>query len=383
MGQWLRKVLGRKGSREEGFAFVVVLIFMLIGSIIVAGALGYMGSGAMRGLIYQNRTHELYAADSGVKEAIWNLKAGELVLTEGNSANLTLLDGNVNNKVRNVTVFCQKKTQFGGTYKITSVANTPGSSNRTIEAWVEARPFLFDYAAITTQNITSPSGVGKGIGIDGPVAGDTSGFAGTINGRIDPPWDPTAWPFNTLGAYYYTPEVDNVTLLASINTDTTHEIGPGHTDGNMTFNGSSTGNVTLTGTVYVGGDLSFEKKSNEGWVLNLNNKTIFVKGSITTKPNTPRIVGSGCIIAVGDIGFWPQMETTSSDYVFVLSLEGKINFQPLGDFYGSVCGDVNVNLQPNNHLYWTDPSNHPELNFPDSVGGVEANVHVRTWKIIP
>jgi hypothetical protein len=73
---------------------------------------------------------------------------------------------------------------------------------------------------------------------------------------------------------------------------------------------------------------------------------------------------------VGDVNFQPNLPTADEDdFIFVMSIEGTVKFQPGDDFYGAVAGTVDVFLQPDVDLIWWDGSDG--LNFPDG-GGVVA-----------
>ena len=69
----------RSARREEaGQAFVIVLILMLVGGLIIAPLLGFMGTGLKSGEVFEQKTSELYAADAGIEDGIWQIKYDEL-----------------------------------------------------------------------------------------------------------------------------------------------------------------------------------------------------------------------------------------------------------------------------------------------------------------
>ncbi len=64
---------------EKGQALVIVLVMMLFGSLIVAPVLSYVSSGLRVGQdVYEERMYLLYAADSGVEDAIWQVNNKKL-----------------------------------------------------------------------------------------------------------------------------------------------------------------------------------------------------------------------------------------------------------------------------------------------------------------
>jgi len=150
--------------------------------------------------------------------------------------------------------------------------------------------------------------------------------------------------------------------------------GPLYVDGDLEIKGNIV--VTLTGTVYIEGDLKVNPTPNI--TLNLNGHTIYVKGAIDNFQPGCTIFGSGCIIAEGNIDFQPNIGSSDEDFVFVMSVLGTSTIQPTGDFYGSVAGDVQVDLH-NARLTWTD-WHGKDLNFPD---GSTGNMETTTYNINP
>ena len=64
---------------EMGQALMIVLIMMLFGSIIVVPVLSHMGTGLKVGQeVFEEKMYQLYAADSGVEDAIWRVQNDKL-----------------------------------------------------------------------------------------------------------------------------------------------------------------------------------------------------------------------------------------------------------------------------------------------------------------
>ncbi len=59
---------------NKGYAYVIVLILMLVGSLIITPLLTYMGTGIKTGTIYKQKTEELYAADAGIEDGVWQVR---------------------------------------------------------------------------------------------------------------------------------------------------------------------------------------------------------------------------------------------------------------------------------------------------------------------
>jgi hypothetical protein len=59
---------------EKGQALVLTLLLLLIGSLIVTPTLNFMGTGIIGGRVYEQKNDEIYAADSGVEDALWHIR---------------------------------------------------------------------------------------------------------------------------------------------------------------------------------------------------------------------------------------------------------------------------------------------------------------------
>ena len=73
-------------KKEDGQAMLLVLILVMMASLVIAPLLNYMGTGIKADSVYASRTNSLYAADTGVKDAIWQLENGHYVPTQGGGA---------------------------------------------------------------------------------------------------------------------------------------------------------------------------------------------------------------------------------------------------------------------------------------------------------
>jgi hypothetical protein len=76
---------------EKGYALVLAIILLLISGLIIAPLLSFMGTGLLVGEVHEKRTAELYAADAGVEDAIWEIQRGIVPkLGLGQSTNYTI-----------------------------------------------------------------------------------------------------------------------------------------------------------------------------------------------------------------------------------------------------------------------------------------------------
>ncbi len=73
-----RKILGlaalKRIGDQKGQALVLVLILLLVGSLVISALLGFMATGVKTGMVYEKKTSELYAADAGIEDAVWQIK---------------------------------------------------------------------------------------------------------------------------------------------------------------------------------------------------------------------------------------------------------------------------------------------------------------------
>ena len=73
------KHLVRSGPEsEQGFALVTVMILMLVGSVVLASLLRFMGTGITTTTTYTDKSKQLYAADAGIKDGEWAIRKDQL-----------------------------------------------------------------------------------------------------------------------------------------------------------------------------------------------------------------------------------------------------------------------------------------------------------------
>ncbi len=359
----MKTALNKLLRSEKGYALPIVLILLLIGGLILGPLLSFMSTGVMAGQVFEEKMYGLYAADAGVEDALWNLMFGGLIVPEGGASNLTGFT--IDNHSVNVTI----EDEGASVYKITATATSDDGSITTIETYVSNLNFswLLDNAITSGNNITFQPG---------------SSATGTV---VDY-YNGDSWPTADQFSDYFWDDVKNETPFLEGVADakifiqdtpwSTDGIGPLYREGrlNIKNTGSHDLEVGLSGTVYVTGDLDVGAEGNR-FVLHLNGQTLFAQGGIDIG-NKVTIEGSGVIIAVGDVKLDATVTGDPNNFVFVISIEGTTWFNPNGEFYGSVAGDTEVQLQSNTSITWTDPSG-VDLNFPTSSSTFE----IETWQI--
>ncbi len=69
----LAQAIRRFHRGNQGHVFLVVLIILAFGSLTIVPLLSYIGTGVKAGQVFENKTADLYAADAGVEDAIWQI----------------------------------------------------------------------------------------------------------------------------------------------------------------------------------------------------------------------------------------------------------------------------------------------------------------------
>jgi hypothetical protein len=349
---------------EKGAALAMALILLLIGGLITAPLLSYMGTGILAGEVYEARTAELYAVDAGIEDAVWKIQHsdGYLPCSPGSPPrNYTITDindRNVDITITSVALY-QGVTNLTGTYRVESTTSGNGSGTQ-IEAYIEGVNIYGDYGDILGNVLTSEEEIELKPGTN---VTPSEGEHAPVEYYGDP------WPTAEELISFYLDDVedgthydsDTVIDLAGIDT----ELGSTYVDGELTIKNSSNtpATLTVTGTIYSTEEtlICYGTSGNKPMTLDLNDQTIFVASNSTGSGQEAlkigdkcTLVGSGSIIAIGDIYFKPNTEAGVTDPVFVFSVDGTTSVQPNGDFYGSIAGSVEIELQPGTSI------NYPE-----------------------
>lgn len=344
-------IRGQKGQATISAA----MILLLIGGILIPPCLGFAVVSLKASQSGEQVLMGRYAADAGVEAAICKIKDGNLSVPA-----YYFLD-EIND--RNVDVTIQDKGD--GIYKIISTATSDSGGNATVECYVlNIAGFNFFDSAITSNgNVT----IQPGNNITGNVtANGTVDNKGDVNGTVNESAT-IDWPSELQLSTWYSDQVKDLEPFpySDIDVKDTPSIGPLYREGNLNIDntGGAGAVLNLTGTIYVTGNFECKQAGVKNYTINLNNQTIFCEGDISVSDSCT-IIGSGCIIAVGDVYFTPQGDVGSEDdFVFIMSVEGTVTLQPGGDFYGAIAGDADITLQPGNTLTLTAVG-EGDINFP-------------------
>jgi hypothetical protein len=391
----MRSIAKSLVRNEKGQAMVMILFLILVGGLIVASLLSYVGTGLLNGRVYERRTAELYAADAGVEDAVWKIQhpveAGYLPCSPGNPPRVyTITD--INGRDVEVTI----EYVDGGTYRITSIAVADDGggtaaidSSSQIEAYVTGASVSDDYSGILDGILTSQGVLDWGSKL---VLNYTEGHEAEANYAGAWPDDPEE--VDRFAQFYwmdvrYGTELGSGTVdLAGLDMD----LGPAYRDGELEITNSINDPATLTlgGTLYTTGHTEIGTNGHP-FTLDLNGHTIFVASDITGSPyalwvgGKCLIKGPGCIIALGDVYFEPNPDVGGvGEPVFVFSVLGATTIRPGVNMYGAVAGSVEVDIQTGSK----PQINYPEggfgglINFP---GFVETKLvySIASWKVTP
>ncbi|MFC1982623.1 hypothetical protein ACFLV5_02410 [Chloroflexota bacterium] len=376
-----------KLQKESGQALYLVVILLGLGGFMIAPLLSYTNNSLTTNETHRQLTNELYAAEAGAKDAIHHLLEGTGNIPEVDGSPWPYTINHVNSKAIDVTVEREAENVF----KVNSVA-----AGTTVETYIESSGsflYVFDKAIISNDDVE--------LGPNSHVTGDVV-YVDEIK-----PWDPDAiddqidgtyvqdedgldwWPtddeIEEMSDWYEDqveggPSVPDGYILQLSGTEEAHDlIGPLYGEGDLQIKG--TGFADITGTVFVEGNLDISPTPS--CTIDLNGQTIFVRGDITILPDAA-ILGSGCIIAIGDIDFQPSM--TGDDYILLWSLKGEVWLHPGDDFTGSVVGATMVDLQPNTVINYPEGGPPDGFNFPgyDSATpgyGFGYDFTIETWEI--
>ncbi|AQX73608.1 pilus assembly PilX family protein [Dehalococcoides mccartyi] len=368
--------ISKRLRSQQGQALVIALIFLAIGALTLPPLMMLMGSALVQGTTFENRTASLYAADAGVEQAIWYLDPANSPLIPGGlpmntEESRTLPEITIDGRTVNVKLYYLAEDIY-------QIMSTSVSSTETISITAVVSDTYNNYTDIMNHVITSQGDyiIQGGQASVTPDTGDNAPKA-----FYDGPW-PGA---NELSAFYYvntTPYASATLNVANYPTGVPEILRLGTLDIVATANAV----YTLEGDIYITGD-TLIGMTGSNFTLDLNGHSIYVKSNTAGNQYALRIggkctlIGSGSIIAEGNIEFKPNLATSLSDYVFVLSVNGKTYMQPNGNFYGTLAGSTEVYLQNGSVTYSSpfDEYGNYKIDFPGS--GLSHFWGIITWSI--
>jgi hypothetical protein len=283
---------------EAGQALPMALLLLALGGFLVVPTLGLMTTNLTANRVVDRANLELYAADAGVEDALWNIKYG----TEPQGGWAGWQDQlDLNDKTVNVTI----SKQTDQPYKITSTASADGHST-TVQCFVNTQAdfsWLFEHAITSGGDVWTKKSdiINGGILYEGTFDDNAQVTGEVVNKPVTLPTAAELSPFYWEDVKTLTPYPTSSYVIPGGTPSSPHMIPSLYRNGNLSITGS--GYAKLSGTVYVKGNFSVDDKDS---IINLNGQTIYAEGTVYFKPGCT-IYGPGCIIAVGDVDFQPNM----------------------------------------------------------------------------
>lgn len=411
---------------EKGAAMILAVILLLVGGLVAASLLSFMGTGLVVGPVYEGRVAELYGADAGVEDAVWKIQQQvpeikELYCGAGNHTWTYPEDDDppiiVNG--RSVEVTIAYVDPF--TYRVVSTATGTGSGTQ-VEAYIAANITycsILDHLVTVQQDlddngiaaleadlekldIPCPVGCaecdkcGKAYDYDSDayrsIPQECRGCIAVYN------FPSTGWPtVSDLSARYWE-DVKNQMAdgRSTIDLDGNNmNLGPLKRPGTLEILNKDQQATTLTldGTFYITGDTTIGMNGAGGkpnLILELKGNTIFVVSNSTGAGHQALQIGDWCtingpgaIIAIGDIYFRPNgVAGPNEKPVFVLSVAGTTTIQPGVDFLGAIAGKVDANIQSGGANVNYPTGGFGPLNFP-SLLEPKLVYSIASWEVTP
>ena len=394
-GEVMKTVMKGVIKDEKGAALALALVLLVVGGLVLAPLLGLMGTGLLAGQVYEEKMDLYYAADAGVEDAIWKIHGDvpdsypyvypEPLVVNDNSVDITIFR-------QDLDPTCREQLS----YQILSTSTSTDGSSKTIDAHLSVSYMdlsaLLDNAIVSNDTITLKGDTVVNGDIWLPDEEDLYVDSHvTINGTVKDEDDVSiVWPTAEQFSSYYMEDVEGAydpgsfIDIKDLNPKT---IGPWFREGSLEVdNTGDPDTLVLEDTIYVIGNLGFTQPgASHNYTINLNGQTIFVGGDFTLASTSISIFGSGCIIAVGDINFQPNIVGDGDDFVLVMSITGETFFHPSGDFTGCIVGDTHVQLQPGCTIDWISPEGKG-LDVPLGVGDDDrlppvTGMQILSWEI--
>ena len=363
------------GNRESGQVLVFVTITLMLAALVIPPLLTFIGGAGRTAQIREDRMLKVYAADAGIEHAYFNIANGTVALPQNPGDTFPYTLGDINGYDVDVSI---RKEAGERDYLVTSRATGYNGGTTRIEAFVSAWNYgsLLDNALTSNSDLTLKNNT--------IVEGNVS-----LNGeRIGVGWKDIdedqirrgvpGWPDSEQLIAYYEKDVLGFEYFgSSITVMGNEEIGPLYVDGDLVIeSGNASATLTLTGTVYVTGNLLVGQKAKKDFKLDLNGQTIFSEQEITVIEKCD-IIGSGCIIGLGDVYFGPKAGTRPGDFVFIMSVHGQLLAQPNGAFYGSMAGQIDI-VKAGTEIYHPGNPDLFDLNFPEG----DTIPSIQTYRIL-
>jgi hypothetical protein len=286
-------------KNQAGQALPMALILLVVGGLLVVPTLSLVSTTLNANRQTDRQNLELYAADAGVENMLWNVKNDPHTLpAEGTPNTINLQDQTINNMSSVVTTISNEGNR---TYKITSIATGPGGHDTQVETYIKAGNLdLFNCALASPGDIY----LKKDCVVDGDMyCGGTltpADFEPTNGEVITEELEFPSDEENQAYADKYKAEAMlGGTHVGNLSINSNSNLGPLYITGNLNIGMNIT--VTLQGTIYVAGSITAQKDAT--------------------------FTGDGSIIAVGDIDVQKVSGYGTEGTSIIMSLTGDIMFK--------------------------------------------------------
>ena len=261
-------------NRQSGQALIMALILLALGSLLVVPLLGNTFTNLGYHQTIECKTVNSYTADSGVEYVLTKLYNRPGAYTSENLTESFTLNG------RSVDVTAEYLS--GGIYKVTSVASGGGCGSTGITCYINLSAGAFAYAIAGKDNIylsnalvdSAPDPgdgdiccngdirlVGGSVLVNGDAlaVGTITGIE--VTGTVTEGSDPVTFPGDYSGLYRQM-ALEGGTHTGNLKIEENRDLGPLYIDGDLEVKPNVI--VTLTGTVYVTGNIKVENGRFEG-----------------------------------------------------------------------------------------------------------------------
>jgi len=311
------KLLKRILKNEAGQALAMSLIMLVLGGLLVVPTLSFMTTNLTANRQIDRKNLELYAADAGVEEVLWNVQYnqdGFPLPEDGKSLPDPPMEFTLNER----TVVAEISKEADQPYKITSTATGADGHSTMVKCYIDTEAdlsWLFEHAITSGGSVTTTSSdiIYGGILYKDTFDGNADVRSGEVRqGTVNLPTEAM------LSAFYWADVDGHLYSGSSITVSGSQAIptliGPLYTNGDLSITGSGYGK--LSGTVYVKGKFSVDDKCT----IDLNGHTIYATYYTAPCPDNHNkencavyfkpgctVYGPGCIIGVGNVNFQPNL----------------------------------------------------------------------------
>ena len=110
----MKRIMNKSIKDEKGQAMILAMILMLVGGLIIAPLLGFMSTGLIVGLVFEDKMAQVYAADGGIEDGLWKIINDQIPPTQPYSLG-TVNDKNVAVEIESVWLLEGMESDTNGT----------------------------------------------------------------------------------------------------------------------------------------------------------------------------------------------------------------------------------------------------------------------------